>query len=80
MRRRLKREIVKTRLRVLTRFPKAREQRMACKTPSPARVKGIFCRLAESQSGKNCRGRRLGADTPNFRVPSGTGGAPAEPQ
>ncbi len=37
---RLKREIVKTRLRVLTRFPKAREQRMACKTPSPARLKG----------------------------------------
>ncbi len=27
--------------------------------PSPARKEGIFCRLAASQSSKNCRGRRL---------------------
>ncbi len=63
---------------VLIRFPKARGQ-MVCEIRRPPKV-GIFCRLAESQSGKNCRGRRLGADTPNFRVPLGTGGATAEPQ
>ncbi|WP_304471406.1 hypothetical protein, partial [uncultured Rikenella sp.] len=50
------------------------------KNPSPARLKGIFCRLAFSQFGKNCRGRRLEVDRAIFRVPSGTGGAIAEPQ
>ncbi|WP_297831688.1 hypothetical protein, partial [uncultured Rikenella sp.] len=67
----------------LARFDKislARGQRTGRKTPSPARLKGIFCRLAVSQFRQNCRGRRLAVDTPIFRVPSGTGGAKAEPQ